>query len=259
MKKTVVITRPEGDYGGASALAEKAEELGLRAFMLPVLRCEPMALAADELRSIRAFIAEGRGWIAFLSPSAVHLFRRLCVEQLGGVAVPLSVQFAVQGNGTADALDACFDRRPDFVPTVFVAEEFGAEFARQVRTPQKVLVPQSADGRDILAPLLRAHGFNVVSAGTYCTREVGLSSEVVSAFEQLGPTTTAIVFMSPSAVRATTNALVAQRSLLEAIPVISVGPITTQVAKEAGLRVAVEATPHSEEGVIEALRGHFHL
>lgn len=259
MAKTVVITRPIGMSDGARDLSARVKDLGLCSLQLPVLRCELLALSVDEHEALREFITQGRGWIAFLSPNSVHAFRQLCEEHLRGFVVPPSLKFAVQGSGTADALLSCFGRRPDFLPTVFVAEEFGEEFARETRQRERVLVPQSADGRDLLAPLLRTKGFDVVSLATYRTREVSLSLEDSAAFEGLDPSTSVIVFMSPSAVRATVKALAHQRPRLEAIPLISVGPITTQAVKEAGLRVTAEATAHSEEGVIEALRTHFCL
>lgn len=259
MTKTVVITRPDGISEGARELSAKVEALGLSPLHVSVLRCEVVDLSADEERLLRDFIAEGRGWIAFLSPNSVHAFRHICEQRLSGLVVPSSIKFAVQGSGTADALQSCFGRRPDFVPTVFVAEEFGEEFARATGQPESVLVPQSADGRDILAPLLRSKGLHVISLDTYRTSEVSLSSEDRAAFERLEPRESVLVFMSPSAVRATVRALAHQRPLLEAMSVISVGPITTQAVKQAGLKVAVEATTHSEEGVIEALRTYFHL
>lgn len=259
MIKTVVITRPSGISDGARELSAKVEALGLFPLHVSVLRCEVVELAADEKQLLRDFVAEGRGWIAFLSPSSVHAFRHICEQRLSGLVIPPSIKVAAQGSGTADALQSCFGRHPDFVPSVFVAEEFGEEFARETSQSESVLVPQSAEGRDILAPLLRSKGFDVVSLDTYRMCEVPLSSEDRSAFEKLKPRDSVLVFMSPSAVRATVRALAHQRPLLEAMSVISVGPITTQAVKQAGLKVAVEATTHSEEGVIEALRTYFHL
>jgi uroporphyrinogen-III synthase len=58
--------------------------------------------------------------------------------------------------------------------------------------------------------------------------------------------------MSPSAVRAAVqqagDALIGKR-------ILSVGPITTQAIRKAGLSLWREAREHSEEGVLEALSG----
>jgi uroporphyrinogen-III synthase len=259
MTRTVVITRPGGLHEGVREFSAKVHELGLLSLHLSVLRCELLKISAAEERFLRDFIVEGAGWIAFLSPNSVQAFRSVCEERLRGLVVPASIKLAVQGSGTADALQSCFGRRADFMPSVFVAEEFGEEFAREVRPNGKVLIPQSADGRDILAPLLRSKGFDVISLDTYRTSEASLSNAERAAFERLEPRDTVMVFMSPSAVRATVKALSPERQLLDLLSVISVGPITTQAAKEAGLTVALEAMPHSEEGVIEALRRHFRL
>jgi uroporphyrinogen III methyltransferase/synthase len=255
MSKTVLITRPEGLYGGATQLASKIEELGFRSLVLPVLRCEPIELSAHEESLVRDFIAGGDGWVTFLSPTAVYIFRQVCEERSLRVDIPRSIKCAVQGTGTADALERCFGRRADFMPSVSVAEDFGCEFARELRKQSRVLVPQSADGRDVLAPFLRSKGHEVHSLNLYHTREVPLSPETLVLIERQDPTESVIVFMSPSAVRATVKAVAQQRSLLERIPVVSVGPITSQAVKAAGLRIAAEASSHSEEGIIEALLG----
>jgi uroporphyrinogen-III synthase len=169
------------------------------------------------------------------------------------------MKIAVQGVGTAEALAECFGRHPDFMPSVFVAEEFGHEFAAVVGhdgrpTQTKVFIPQSTRGRGVLAPVLRSHGYEVFSVDLYHTRELSLSDELRGLVGHLDPTTTAFVFMSPSAVCATVQQLAQHRALLEEAAIISVGPITSQAVRSAGLVVTAEAASHSEQGVVELLK-----
>ena len=62
-----------------------------------------------------------------------------------------------------------------------------------------------------------------------------------------------IIFMSPSAVRAVARAFKDYRPALEALRIVSVGPITSQAVRESGLEVFAEAIEHSEDGVIAEL------
>ena len=62
-----------------------------------------------------------------------------------------------------------------------------------------------------------------------------------------------IIFMSPSAVRAVARAFKDERTTLEALRIVSVGPITSQAVRESGLEVFAEAIEHSEDGVIAEL------
>jgi|GEM_PF-1705226 len=262
---TVVITRPAGLHPGADSLTPNIEALGLRALVLPVLRCELVELSAGDEAHVRACIERECAWIAFLSPNAVRALHRLCSDRLGyesahGVVhLPETMKMAVQGVGTAKALAECFGRHPDFMPSVYVAEEFGHEFAaaaRHAAQPQqaKVFIPQSTQGRGVLAPVLRSHGYEVVSVDIYHTRELSLSDELRGLVSHLDPTTTVFVFMSPSAVRATVQQLAQQRALLEAAAIVSVGPITSQAVRSAGLVVTAEAASHSEQGIVELLK-----
>jgi uroporphyrinogen-III synthase len=61
-----------------------------------------------------------------------------------------------------------------------------------------------------------------------------------------------ILFMSPSAVRATVKS-VASREQLTNLKVISIGPSTTRALGEQGLSVYAEAAEHSENGVVHCL------
>lgn len=250
MITTVVITRPSGPYAGAEKLSRRIAERGLRPFEFPVLSCEAIALAVEDRALVAETLSTQGSWVAFLSPTAAHVFSDLIAREFPGSSQLPNTRIAAQGSGTAAAVRECFGRGADFMPAVFVAEEFAKEFAPRLRDDQRVLVPQSAEGRDLFAPTLRTLGKQARSFSLYGLRPRPVEVERFEALKGLSGETTVVVFMSPSAVRAAVqeagDALVGKR-------ILSVGPITSQAIRKAGLLLWREAREHSEEGVIEAL------
>lgn len=250
MITTVVITRPSGPYAGAEKLSRKIAERGLAPFEFPVLACEAIPLSADAKTLVRETLAASGSWIAFLSPTAVHVFADLLAREFPSNAKLLDIRVAAQGSGTATAVRECFGRAADFIPAVFVAEEFAKEFATKLRSDQRVLVPQSAEGRDLFAPTLQSLGKQACSFSLYGLRPRPVESERYEALKSLSGESTVVIFMSPSAVRA---AVQGAADALAGKRILSVGPITSQAIRKAGLSLWREAREHSEEGVIEAL------
>lgn len=253
----VILTRPSGPYPGSERLAAKLKELGFQTLELPLLRCVKRVLSAEELVELREFLlnpaSERKRWLVLLSPNAVWVLREILRSKEGDPAtMPLdsSILIAAQGSGTALAIRECFGREPDFVPSVFVAEEFVREFSDILRGSERILVPQSADGRDIFAPTLKGRGYDARGVSIYSIERATLSSEEVSRYREFVDPRSVIVFMSPSAARAAREELGEQ---LGTARILSVGPITSQTLRRLGYPVWREAVGHSEEGVIEGL------
>jgi uroporphyrinogen III methyltransferase/synthase len=158
---------------------------------------------------------------------------------------------AVQGVGTAEACRECFGRPPDFVPSVFVAEEFARELGQLLKAGHMIIVPQSAEGRDLIAPSLASQGFAAASFSLYKLERSAAPQQVLSAYHSLSDPETYVVFMSPSAVRATVELV---GPTLRSKKIVSVGPLTSRAIRSAGLQVWREAVEHSEEGVLRELR-----
>lgn len=250
MKPTVVITRPSGPYAGAQKLAQRLAQHGFEPFEFPVLSCERLPLADEARRLVQTTLETNGAWIAFLSPTAVHVFRDLIREEFPSSSSLEGISLASQGKGTAEAIQECFGRQPDFVPSVFIAEEFAREFAPKIRAGQRVLVPQSADGRDLLAPTLRLQGKDAHSFSLYALLPLPVDAERLKALQELSNESTFVVFMSPSAVRAAVEQ--AGATFINK-RVVSVGPITSQAIRKAGLTLWREAREHSEDGVLSTL------
>ena len=250
-KPHVVITRPSGPYAGAERMAEQLRERGFEPVEFPVLTCVPREPSSETIVRLGQLASDASVmWLAFLSPTAVVVWSALAERFQVMKTIQGKARLAAQGSGTAKACEEHFGRSPDFVPSVFVAEEFARELCEIVSTSDRVLVPQSAEGRDMLAPTLAIRGVRAESFQLYGLEVVTPPAELFTRLGLLPDETTAVVFMSPSAVRA------AMRVAGDAIRrkrVVSVGPITSQEIRLFGLSVWAEAREHSEKGVLEVL------
>lgn len=246
----VVITRPSGPYAGGDKLARKLHEAGFLTFELPVLACQVIPLSNETEKLLSEVYASEQVWLAFLSPSALWVWSTIAKSDSALAELTNRASIAVQGSGTAAACQECFGRRPDFVPALFVAEEFAKELSLVVRSGHRVLVPQSADGRDVLVPMLRRNGVQADSFNLYRLEPCQPSADTLLRFGSLPDSETFVVFMSPSAVRAAFKAVGASLSKKK---IVSVGPITSQALRQVGLSVWREAREHSEAGVLQAL------
>jgi uroporphyrinogen III methyltransferase/synthase len=116
-----------------------------------------------------------------------------------------------------------------------------------------VVVPQSADGRDVFAPIVRQSGAEVVCLSTYGLVTIAPSDDDVAAVKELSPDESCIVFMSPSAVRSTVETF-PDPEHLKCLRVVSIGPVTSKAVRDVGLKVFAEAKEHTEDGIVECLR-----
>lgn len=247
----VVLTRPVGVFSRGNTLAAKLSELDYEVFELPLLRSVSLQLSQEcRARILAATKTVNDFWLVFLSPTAVWVWRDLIAEDAALSSATARGLIAVQGDGTAKAVHDCFGRKVDFVPSVFVAEEFAREFAQRVSRVACVTALQSADGRDIFAPTLASLGFNAKGINTYQLKTEPVAVERLEQYRRFVGRDTVVIFMSPSAVRAAAAVL---GSSLGTDKVVSVGPITSQALRAAGFSVWREALEHSEAGIIACL------
>ncbi len=110
-----------------------------------------------------------------------------------------------------------------------------------------VLVARAAEARDVLPDALRERGAEVDVVALYETvRETPSPEEIEAAMAA-----DYVTFTSSSTVK---NFLeVTGGRMPDGARIVSIGPVTSETAREAGLDVAVEAQQHDPEGVVRAL------
>jgi uroporphyrinogen III methyltransferase / synthase len=237
----VVVTRARAQ---ASGLAATLRGLGAEVVELPAIRIEPR-IDSEEVQSAIGSIRD-YSLVCLTSPNGVRLlFEALLAEGLDARALAAATVAAI-GPGTAHAL-AEHGVLADIVPERFVAEAL-VEALADVEVPgRRVLVARAVEARDVLPDALRDRGAEVDVVALYETVREEPDVEAVEAAQGADYVT----FTSSSTVRNLTEAL-GERFPRDA-RVVSIGPVASEAARDAGLEVHVEAERHDVEGLVAAL------
>jgi uroporphyrinogen III methyltransferase/synthase len=163
----------------------------------------------------------GYDWVVLTSPNGAEHFARRHSGPLPRVAAV--------GPGTAETLRT-LGIEPELVPRVSTQEGLLEEFPRP---PGRVLVAAARGARRTLIDGLDADFVPLYDTALVRPKEA--------------PTGDLVVLASGSAARSFA-------SLGADVPVASIGPQTTRIATELGLRVVAEAPTHDLDGLVEAVR-----
>jgi uroporphyrinogen III methyltransferase / synthase len=239
--RRVVVTRARAQ---ASGLAATLRGLGAEVVELPAIRIEPR-IDSEEAKHAAGGVG-AYDLICLTSPNGVRLLFE-AMENAGLDARALAgVTVAAIGPGTARAL-AEGGVLADIVPERFVAEGLIEALEDEEVAGARVLVARAAEARDVLPDALRERGAEVDVVALYETvREQPGDNEIEAA-----QTADCITFTSSSTVTNLTEAL-GDRFPADA-RIVSIGPITSETIRAAGLTVDVEAERHDIDGLLEAL------
>lgn len=285
--RRVVVTRARAQ---ASGLAAALRDLGAEVVELPAIRIEPRIDSGD-VRQAVGRIGEGEySLICLTSPNGAHLLFEALTEagldaralgggtelqQAGGegandrdkasalgegleqrqvrsrsgggkVRRGGGTTVAAIGPGTARALEE-HGIRADVVPERFVAEALVEAMSKVEVEGHRVLVARAAEARDVLPDALRERGAEVDVVALYET----VREEPDPAQVEAAQSADYVTFTSSSTVRNLVEAL-GDRFPSDA-RVVSIGPITSEAAREAGLTVDAEAERHDVDGLLAAL------
>jgi uroporphyrinogen III methyltransferase/synthase len=223
----VAVTRARAQ---ASTLAGRLRDLGATVIEAPAIRIRPLDA---ELPDPAAY-----DLLCVTSPNGADaLFSRLRdARALAGLTV------AAIGPGTARALRA-HGVEPDIVPSRAVAE--GLVEALAEMPVRRALVVGAAEGRDVLPDALRERGAAVDVVALYETVAEPLPDDVRTA----AAAADYLLFASGSSVRF----YAAAGGSLTGPRLVSIGPATSEALREQGFTPALEADPHTPDGLVQAL------
>jgi len=239
--RSVVVTRARAQ---ASGLARTLRLLGAEVVELPAIRIEPR-IESDEVRRAAAGI-DAYSLVCLTSPNGVRLlFEALAAAGRDSRALA-GATIAAIGPGTAAAL-ARHGIDADVVPERFVAEALLEALEAVDVEGRRALVARAAEARDVLPDGLRERGAEVVEVALYETVREDPAAEALAAAAGADYVT----FTSSSTVRNLIEALGGR--FPNGARVISIGPVTSEAAREAGLTVAAEAERHDIDGLVAAL------
>jgi uroporphyrinogen-III synthase len=252
--RRVVVTRTRTQ---APTLVDRLERLGAVVVELPVIAVVDPADGGAALDGAAHRLVSGAyQWVAVTSANAVS---RL-VSALDHRPVPSTVRWAAVGAATARAL-AEAGLEVDLVPAVSVSEALAEAFPPVAgvgpvssgrpseRGPEPsgtVLFPRAETVRGTLATGLRAKGWVVDEVVAYRTVASVPAPEAVDAARLAD----AITFTSSSTVEHALELLGT-----DGLPpvVVSIGPVTSDSARAAGVEVTGQAEPYTVEGLVEAV------
>jgi uroporphyrinogen III methyltransferase/synthase len=243
--RRIVVTRASAQ---ATGLRDALAELGADVVELPAMRIESIDDAA--LKASLERIGEV-DWVVFTSQNAVRIAWDALRTTGRDARAFATAKIACVGKSTSDALLAC-GLAADVLPERFVAEGvLEAMASRGDVKGSRVLYLAAEGARDVLPDGLRALGCDVDVVRVYRSVSDGAGGDTLRAALTDG-TVDAVTFASASAVRGYVDVVGAERA--RAVPAVSIGPVTSEAVRAAGITLGGEAGEASVRALVEATR-----
>jgi uroporphyrinogen-III synthase len=290
--KRILVTRSREQAGALSerlqALGAVPVEFPVIRIM-PPQNWEPLDSALGKLFLADAKNLPYYAWLIFTSANGVNIFCERLLSLGFHTENMLGVRVAAIGPATAAAL-ARYDITADLVPDEYIAESVAAALIEDTQQREeslegkRILLPRAAEARQVLVTELEQAGAVVDVVAAYTTvaaagddeqgREVlhllqngqidiitFTSSSTVRNFMQWLTSCVGESGSKPgdhegrhyisSDIRNVVASLVDARSA--ELKIACIGPITSQTAREVGLKVDIEAREFTIDGLVEAI------
>jgi len=242
--RRIVVTRTRRQAGVLSA---KLLLLGADVLELPTIRIEP----PEDLLEFGELVRDAYqyDWLVFTSPNGVNAFFDMFFKLYQDARNIGGVRIAAIGPGTAQRIKD-YHLTVDVQPDDFIAEAV-VESLQQFESVEnlKFLLVRAENARDVLPKRLAQLGAIVDEAIAYRTvPETQDGTGARERFEREGADL--VTFTSSSTV---TNFLALKLPWPGNLRTASIGPITSETMRQAGLKVDVEAARHDIDGLVEAI------
>ena len=243
--RRIVVTRASAQ---ATGLRDALAELGADVLELPAMRIEPTDDAA--LRACLDRLDEF-DWVVFTSQNAVRIVWDALRATGRDARAFAKSRIACVGRATSDAL-LTRGLAADLLPLRYVAEGVLEAMAmRDDVNGTRALYLAAEGARDVLPEGMRTLGCDVEVVRVYRTVNDGTGADALRA-ELAEGRVDAVTFASASAVRGYVDVVGAD--LARAVPAISIGPVTSDAVRSAGIAVGAEASEPSVIALAEATR-----
>jgi uroporphyrinogen III methyltransferase/synthase len=241
--RRIVVTRARAQ---ASELSARLRGLGADVIEVPAIRIVPLDLAP--LRHSLGRLGQYQ-WVILTSQNAV----RIVWDELRALGLDAralaGARIGVVGEATATALRE-HGIEADLRPERSLSEGLVEALRHRDVRGAKVLFPRAAAARGLLPDELRAMGAQVDEVEIYHT-EPDTSGAAELAGELERGAIDLLTFSSGSTVRFFVDAVGADRA--RHVPAVSIGPITSEAARAAGIQVVGEAAEPSIDGLVDAV------
>jgi uroporphyrinogen III methyltransferase/synthase len=250
--KRIVVTRAREQ---ASDLVKQLADLGAECLQYPTIKVIPAADTgplSDAISSLCAY-----DWIVFTSVNGVKLFFERLFELDLDVRALNHLHTAAIGPVTSQQLRT-FGLKSDILPKNYRAEAVVEAFCKEDLKGKKILLPRAAEARPVLPVELRKMGAEVDEVTAYLTENVADNADLL--IEQLTQKRIDLItFTSSSTVKNFKTLLPSEniKDLLDGVTIASIGPITTDTAKELGFEVHITAHTYTIPGLCDAIMKHY--
>lgn len=250
--KRVIVTRSREQ---ASVLSAAIEDLGGEPWEFPTISIAPpedfapLDRAINDVRSYR--------WVIFTSVNGVKMFFERMRVHKKDIRDLSDVRLCAIGPRTRDELEQR-GLLVDYVPGEYRAEEIVAGLKGKVLPGDRVLLPRADIARKLLPEALAEMGAMVEDVVAY--RTVLGDGDAAAIREALAREEIQVVtFTSSSTVRNFVKLIGGDNvpELMSKVVVASIGPITSNTARELGLRVDIEAKEYTINGLVQAIVDYF--
>ncbi len=239
--QTIVVTRARAQ---ASSLAQQLRDLGAAVIEAPAIRTEPIN---DEQLTAHVAGIDNADMLIFTSQNGVERWFA-AMRAAGCDARSLAgVRIAVVGAATAAACQA-YGIEPDIVPARATSSGLLDHLATEPVFGTRIVVVRAERGDDTFLTGLADLGAHVELLVAYRTVVEGLPADVLDAVADADMVT----FTAASTVR-NLDAIMGQR---RRAPGISIGPRTTDAARELGWPIVAEADAPGVPGLLAAVLNH---
>ncbi len=247
--KRIVVTRAREQ---ASDLVKLLSDLGAECLECPTIKVVP----PDDWKPLDAAIKNIAtcDWLVFTSVNGVNaFFERLFKNNMDARSLG-KLRTASIGPATAKRMFD-FGLTSDIVPKSYRAESVIEAFTNEDIKGKRILLPRAKEARPILPVELAKMGAEVDEITAYCTEEVRDNADLLLSRLEEG-TIDLITFTSSSTVK-NFHALIPPEKfndLMKDITIASIGPITSDTAKELGFDVHIVAESFTIPGLGAAIR-----
>lgn len=242
-KKRVLLT---GTDTWIESAKEKVEQFGAYPIPFSLLRIEEEGKEA--IRNLLKERLKTFSWIVFTSRNGVKRFFEQLKEQKFDMRKLANHKFAVIGRGTAEELEQ-YHIYPDFVPSKFSSMDMAKEWIPMLSKQERVLLMRAKEGNKQFCDALEEAQIAYEDFSLYhIVPEEKKKEELNRVIQEVDY----VVLASGSA--ATVFADMLEEKEKKQYQLLSIGPVTTKVAEEVGLKVDQTAKEYSIEGILEMLR-----
>jgi uroporphyrinogen III methyltransferase/synthase len=258
--RTIVVTR---DAEGNAEMAQKVLSRGGNPIEFTTMTLVPLTDRTEFLQVLTEL--REYDWVIFTSPNGVRIFFE-AMDALGKDArVFAAIRLATLGAKTAECL-ARYGIKADFVPTSFTGRDLGLQLLSFASLrDKKVLLLRSELASDELVEVLQQGQAHVRDVSIYTAVPCGPAAPGWDSITPEGRGATGLerqigqgrihwlTFASPSAVRGFFEQVQPEIANASQVRIASIGPVTSRELLKFGVRIDVEATEHTIDGMLDAI------